>query len=484
MDVQTQAREYLRVSADRSGRQRSVDEQHQDNERAAAEHGLTLGEPYREANGVSASRYSTKTRDAFGRLLADLDSGAFRAEVLMLWESSRGSRRVGEWVTLVELCEERGVKVFVTTHGRAYDPGNPRDRRALLEDALDSEYESSKVSARSKRAAAANAAAGRPHGVPPFGYRRVFDARTGRLITWEPHPDEAPVIVELFERLKRGHTFKGVARDFAERGITNRSGRPFTAPHLRNNAVKVAYAGRRTHRGEVLPGTWPALVDDATFYGVQRILAAPERKTTRHGRAIHELSTIIVCGVCSGPMVVTVRRDNARRAAGLPRYQCHKKGCVRIEKAGVDEIVTGAMLAYLSRPDVHEALSARPVDSVELDQVTAELARLRAELDEADATVPATVHESKTLARLAEGLTAGIAAAEAKQRGLTVPSELAALIEPGADVAERWHDAPIAARRAVARILLSPAYLGQIRIMPSPKRGHYVDAVERINWER
>ncbi|HEY2725222.1 MAG TPA: hypothetical protein VGI84_11115, partial [Pseudonocardiaceae bacterium] len=53
-DLQEQplrARDYLRVSLDRSGRARSLEEQHADHERAAAEQGWSLDEdPYRDAS--------------------------------------------------------------------------------------------------------------------------------------------------------------------------------------------------------------------------------------------------------------------------------------------------------------------------------------------------------------------------------------------------------------------------------------------------
>lgn len=81
---------------------------------------------------------------------------------------------------------------------------------SLLEDAVDSEYESAKISARSKRAAAANAAAGRPHGHVPYGYRRVYDPVTRRLVAQEPEPGEATVIGELFERLEAGHSLRSI----------------------------------------------------------------------------------------------------------------------------------------------------------------------------------------------------------------------------------------------------------------------------------
>src|SRR5258708_21653878 len=130
-------REYLRVSHDKSGRARSVTEQHDDNDRAGEQHGFTLnGEAYSDVS-VSASRFSRKIRGDFARLLAALEHGRFGAGVLVLWESSRGSRRVGAWATLVDLLQDAGVKGHGTTHGHTYDPANPRDRRTLLEDAAD-----------------------------------------------------------------------------------------------------------------------------------------------------------------------------------------------------------------------------------------------------------------------------------------------------------------------------------------------------------
>ena len=460
-------REYLRVSADRSGRQRSMTEQHADNARAASAHGFVLGEPYQEKAAVSASRYSTKTRDGFDDLISDLSRGRFGAGVLMMWESSRSSRRVGEWVTLIELCEENGVQIYVTSHGKMYDPANPRDRRALLEDAMDSEYESSKISMRVRRTMAEQAAAGRPHGAPPYGYRRVFDPQTGRLINWEPDPGRASVVLELFQRLRKGESLKSIARGFAAAGVCNRSGTPFTPAHLRS-MIKPVYAAYRDYKGELIDGVWPPIVDRALYWEVRRIVTAPERKTTRHGRAVHEFTMILRCDVCLGPLAITTRSDGKR--PGRPQYQCHLKGCIRIDQDGVDEIVLGAIWAYLSRDDIYTELAATPKDTAELDQ--------------AEQEVPASVHQARALAKLTEGLTERIATAQTRQRELTTPPALTALIQPGADVAARWQAAPVSARRKAAEILLSPRYLGEVRITPSPLPGHRAPAVDRIVWHQ
>jgi DNA invertase Pin-like site-specific DNA recombinase len=283
MAEQRKAREYLRVSYDRSGRERSQDEQADENAKAAAAHGLTLGRPYRENGSRSASRYGTKVRDAFAELLADLGKGRFGADVLILWESSRGSRKMAEWVTLIELCEARGVSILVTTHGREYHSANARDRRSLLEDGIDSEYESAKTSQRQLRAAAANAAAGKPHGPAPYGYTRRYDAVTRKLVAQEPDPVEAPVVREVYARLLAGHSLRAISRDLETRGVRNDSGTPFSAQHLRDMVLRPAYAGLRSHHQDraerrarplngAVKGTWPALVDQATYFAVRRLL--------------------------------------------------------------------------------------------------------------------------------------------------------------------------------------------------------------------
>ena len=67
------AHEYLRVSVDRFGRERSSGEQHEDNERARERYQWREGRTYQDT--ASASRYGREKRDDFLRLLTDLRSG-------------------------------------------------------------------------------------------------------------------------------------------------------------------------------------------------------------------------------------------------------------------------------------------------------------------------------------------------------------------------------------------------------------------------
>jgi site-specific DNA recombinase len=494
-DKATTGREYLRVSLDRSGRARSLEEQRNDNMAAAEARGVTLQAPYRDES-ISASRYSRKARDGFDQLLSDLEKGRFGADELWLWESSRGSRRVGEWVTLIELCEQQRVRIHVTTHSRTYDPANSRDRRSLLEDAVDSEYESGKLSTRLKRAHAASAAAGKPHGKVPYGYRRRYDPQTRRLVAQEPDPVEAPIIRELFERVKAGHSLRSIALDWQERGVRTRTGKVFVPSHLRVLATTAAYAGLRVHDTSGRPksghspqpgapgvqtveGSWEPLVSRANYQAVQEVLKDPKRTTTRPGRAKHLLSNIAVCDKCETTITVSFR-------AHRPYYQC-RKGCVRVQKEDIEQLAEDVILHYLARPDVHQALKRAETDSDALQAVRDELAAARARLTELADAAAAGIVSIATVARAEPQILATIGALERREAELATPSALHGFITPGANVARRWEAAPISTRREIARLLLAPDMLGELRVTPRPAGwpgGRHVPAYDRVVWRR
>lgn len=472
----TVGREYLRVSRDRSGREKSNDEQHDDNVAAAPSLGIdTLGGPYRDIG--SASRHARKKRDEFPQLLDDLTSGCFGADVLVLWESSRGSREVEEWAVLLKRCEKAGVKIAVTTHGRCYDPANPRDRRSLLEDAVDGAYESDKTSLRGRRSAASTASAGLPHGRVPFGYRRIYDPTTRRLVHQEPDPAEAPIIIELFNRLAAGHSLTAIAKDFTARGITSRGSnkvpaRPFVAQTLRGLALAPVYRGMRVHspgrahgsqRGrdaeQTYDGQWPALVSDEVFFAVHARLTDKARVTTRPGKAKHLMSMTARCHKCGGPLVSTDR-------FGARRYQCQERGCVLIKADELDAWAMQEILDVLSSPAWLAALMPQPVDEQELDEARDEVARVKKEHADLVAEVGAGNLSARLAAGSEPGILARLAAAEARVQELTMPAGLLQLIDPMEDVDEQWEGAPMEVKREIARLLFSKGALGSLTIAP------------------
>lgn len=488
----TTAREYQRVSKVARGNDRSPEEQHGDNARAAQRLGWTLGSAYRDK--VSASRYGRRVREDWQRLVDDLERNHFGADILILWESSRGSRQMSEWVTLLELCERRGVQIYVTADSKLYDPAEPRDRRSLLEDAIDAEYESSKTSKRTKRSAASAAVDGKPGpGLPPYGYRRTYDPGTGRRVGQEIEPAEAQIVRELFRRLNAGHTLRAIAADFDARGLSKRDGEPFTRTTLRTMALNRAYIGERVHdparatvrqgrlspRAVVTQGVWPPIVDAPLWTAVHRLLTDDARVTRRPGRAVHWLGGIAVCDVCGGGMRARVRKDMAE-----PEwfYVCHAATHVAVPYRDLEWVAEEALLVYLGREDVAKALTSRPDDPAALAAAEGELAAVERDIEDlADRSSAGGPVARKLLDRNLPILERRLAAAKARRDELIAPPRLRGLIDPGKQVRRRWKDAPMSARREVARIVFAPDLLGELRVLKAPLR---TPVHERTSWRR
>ena len=487
------ARDYLRVSADRRGKLESPEEQGLVNRQHAEREGWEYGESYAEAAAASASEYARKSREVFGRLVDDIERGRFGAEILMLWEASRGSRQMAEWVRLIDGCKRKCIRVYVSTHGRLYDPRNGRDYRSLMEDGVDSVYESSKTSERIRRHVALHAATGRPYGKAPFGYRAVYDERTRELLNWVPYPAEAAIVADLFDRLHRGETLTGVARVFAAAGITTRGSKrfapkPFSVGHLRAMALTAAYTSLRVHQPGsghgtrdrsillgAVEGTWPPLVDRAVFLDVHAKFTGNTKGRGERGKPQH-LMSLIAQAECGSPLTARYRGKNRER-----RYECRTDGCVWILADELDAYAVAHICAWLDRPE-NAALLA-PDKGPEVKRAREQLAQAVADLDDWRARAARREITAGDFAAISPGLNAAVTELEDELRHLEMPPALAGIKGDAPTYADAWPLAAIPAQRAAARLVCSPRYLGTLIVERVPV-GPSAAVAGRVHWER
>ena len=498
-------REYLRVSKDRNLTGKSPDQQHAENVQSVERQGWILHSdpPYRDTDR-SASRFATKAREDFKRLIDDLERDAFGADVLAIWESSRGSRRVGEWVDLVDLCKERNVRIWVTTHGRLYDPANARDRRSLLEDAVDAEYESDKTSERIRRNVRAAAEKGKPHGKNLYGYRRIYDEKTRALLRVERDPEQAPLVEEAARRILAGDTFYAIARDFNERGvpprrptrIQHRENYGWTPPAVKQMLSTLAYAAKRQHLGEIVSdAAWPALIDWATWQKLQTVMSPPERKRTNDWPATHLLAGIALCGVCGAPMRVGKQNTGGKKydddGNSIPRqtyrtYVCSgvpgrlgpdgKRGFhVAMREEHLDGVVTELMLARLERPDFLAMIGERGEGTdTERAALLGEIARYQDYLETIRADAAAKLDFSLLLDQ-ENRIVPKIASAQTKLEKLSEVDPFVLAILAGGAIRLEWGDLELAMRRRLVRAVMAP----RISRVGEDQRGK-----KGINYER
>lgn len=408
----------------------------------AAEQGFDVRSVVQD--GTSASRLRRKDRANWPQLRADVVSGA--VDVIVLWETSRGSRDLTDWSGFLDLCRKHHVLIRVVTHRRTYDMTVSRDWKTLAEEGVSNAYASEETRDRVNRAVASAARRGRPPVGPcPYGYERFWDPRTGKLLGQRPHPEHSAVVVEIFGRVAEAEPIRAICRDLDARGVPTPNGaetwRPFA---VRKMCLNTSYISRR---GE-FPGDWPSLVGEATFHAARRVLQEPARLASntyaRPGRQEHLLSYLAACDRCGG---------TARTSRG--KYLCEAKQCFSINQADADAFIIKLTLRRLSSPDLYERLRESGETASETVRAAEdEIAALTTRLGEWRRSAAKGQTTPATMAVIEEEIGGQLAAAERRRDDAALPSALNGWTGPLADVTARWDRATVQARRAVIRALI------------------------------
>ncbi|HZN74782.1 MAG TPA: recombinase family protein, partial [Micromonosporaceae bacterium] len=419
---------YGRESKDKT---KSVDDQLAAGLAAVSAEGWQLASSYDD--GSSASRFATKARKDWRQLLADIQAG--QLDVVVLWESSRGSREPVDWFRWLGECRTAGVLIHVISHDRTYDVRRSRDWKLLAEDGVDAAYETERSSERVRRGVAAAAVNGTPHGAVPYGYLRRYDPATKVFAEQVPNPETAPVVREVFARVARNDPIARIVEDLNRRQVPSPAGRLWGRQGIRALIRNAAYNGQRVHNGTTYTACWKPLVDARTFTAANAVLDTPGRAKTKPGKR-RWLLTYLATSPCGAPL-----HGQPERTGRKAMYACLGDGCVGIGQAELDEYVTRVVVERLSRPD------ARDMFVADDDQVAAakdEIALLERQLDEArDSYGGPDGISAASLAAIERKLVPMIEAANTKVIASTVPTALVDLVTTD-HVRQVWDGLPLA----------------------------------------
>lgn len=419
---------YARVSANQHRDARSVTQQLTIGRRLSVEHGWRIVAEYSD-NDRSASRYATRVREDWPKAEADIEAG--RADVLWVWEISRGTRDLEVWARLARVCREHRMRIALDDE--VWDTTKPAQMRHLNQLMVDAVYESDKTASRVSRDAAANAERGGAHGPWGFGFRHLYDPDTGELLRRVVHEPEADIIREVAARHLSGETLGKIAVDLNDRRIPTSTGlvageaavdddgnpviNPVTGePKLQAGwryqllvqvLQRAALIGRRESKGRIIEsGGWDPIFDGRRVHGIvldeaawwtirDRLESRPRdrdgRRAIRDGAARHLLAGIALCGVCGARMY---RATNDRTPGGWA-YQCRglypgaPKGHVSRSGPALEAAVVTLVVARFCRPDALEAFREPGVGPQEVTRARARKSELEGELRELEREVEA-----------------------------------------------------------------------------------------------
>jgi DNA invertase Pin-like site-specific DNA recombinase len=135
---------------------------------------------------------------------------------------SRGWRNTRDALKCVDMFEDKGVHIHIMDFN--VDTSTPSGRFALTIMAGVNQYEAEMTSLRNREDMAARREAGRSHGRPPIGWKRV---EIGGLGYEAPNDEERWLANYLMEEAARGRTSLELSKELEKKGISARNSDTF-----------------------------------------------------------------------------------------------------------------------------------------------------------------------------------------------------------------------------------------------------------------
>ena len=300
---------YIRVSTD-DQTEYSPDAQRKAIENYAKSNGYAL--PAQNIfidEGISGRK--AEKRPAFMKMIARAKSKERPFEVILVHKFDRFARSREDSVVYKSLLKkECGVRVISITESIEDDKFS-----VILEAMLEAmaEYYSLNLSDEVKKGMTEKHQRGEVQTIAAFGYQ---------LINKElyPHPEQAPILREIFRRFNEGAGYYSISRWLNDSGLrtnrgslwTNRSveyilRNPVYIGKLRWNPTGKTYRDFTNENIVIVDGKQEPLIDNETWETAQKRVGELKQQHKYHGRPLelhkHWLSGLVYCSECGLTMV-------------------------------------------------------------------------------------------------------------------------------------------------------------------------------------
>jgi len=292
-------------------------------------------------------------RPALKRLLADVDAG--RIDCIVIYKIDRLTRSLTDFARIMETLDCRSVSFVAVT--QQFNTTNSMGRLTLNILLSFAQFEREIIAERTRDKMSAARRKGKwVGGMPVLGYD--IDPHGPRLLVNE---EEAQRVRSIFELYIREQGLVTTVQELARRGWTTkrwvtqksieRGGTSFNKTTLFKLLTNITYIGKVSYKGQIYQGEHPAIVDEAVWQRVQKLLHHNGRSGGRDVRNKHDglLKGLLYCDSCNAAMIhsITASNNNKRRY----RYYV----CSHAQKHGWDTCETKSLPA----PDIEKFVIER-----------------------------------------------------------------------------------------------------------------------------
>ena len=241
----TRAAIYARFSSSRQ-REESIEDQVRVCREYAKAHGIDIVATYTDEakSGTEADH-----RPGFQRMVADAGKGSFDA--LIVYKVDRFARNRYDSATYKAKLKRAGVELLSATEGV---PDGPEG--IILEAVLEgmAEYYSANLSQNIRRGIRGNALKCRHNGQKIFGYSLGLDGR------YHPDPETAPAVEAAYRAAASGSTMAEIARELNGAGHRTVRGSAWNVKSVGRLLRNPRYRGLYSYAGVEVEGGMPAIV--------------------------------------------------------------------------------------------------------------------------------------------------------------------------------------------------------------------------------
>ncbi|MFC1600532.1 recombinase family protein [Patescibacteria group bacterium] len=306
--------DYSRKSDEAKERQEySIEDQQAENKKYAEREKLSVVVRLSEER----SAFKPDRRAVFDEMIRNLIKGIY--DSILTWKENRLCRNPKEGGIIIQMLQDGIIKeIRCVSTNSVYTPDS--DHLVLqIHFGMANQF-SRNLSKDVRRGLSRKCERGEYPRPAPIGYTGYGEVRKRNI---KPHPFEAPIIHQMYEKAATSKYSLGYLAEYAHRkGLTTKKGKPLSKSHLHRILTSPTNYGYFYQNGELYKGNFDSIIDKSLFDKVQKALKLRSKPKATSWQG--DWNGLAFCADCGCAITTTHKTKYYKRTDRKVTYSyCH-----------------------------------------------------------------------------------------------------------------------------------------------------------------